>query len=159
MSLGFGVGDVIAVSTLARSVWGRFRDSSDQFNAIQTEVAGLYLALDDIANNLSGLQATDKQVKDLSVLTEGCRGVLDDTDQFILKNEILRTEPSSLGSKTQKAWRKLKWDPATVNELRDRMVSNATFLNAFNTSLARSVSSARKLNLDISDIGCMKGSV
>ena len=114
---------------------------------MKSRVAGLYLALDDIANNLSGLQATDKQVKDLSVLTEGCRGVLDDTDQFILKNEILSTESSSLGSKTQKAWRKLKWDPATVNELRVRMVSNATFLNAFNTSLARSVSLAKKLNL------------
>ena len=37
MSFGYGVGDVIAVSTLARTIWGRFRDASDQFRAIQTE--------------------------------------------------------------------------------------------------------------------------
>lgn len=39
MSFGFSIGDIIAVSALARSIWGRFRDSSDQFNAIQSEQA------------------------------------------------------------------------------------------------------------------------
>lgn len=37
MSFGYGVGDVIAVSALARTIWGRIRDASDQFHAIQTE--------------------------------------------------------------------------------------------------------------------------
>lgn len=37
MSLGYGVGDVIAVSTLARNVWGKFRDAPNQFKAIQNE--------------------------------------------------------------------------------------------------------------------------
>ena len=102
-------------------------------------VAGLYLTLDDIASNLSGLHATDKQARDLSVLMQGCRGVLDDTDLYVRKHERLGTESSSRGSKTQKAWSRLKWDPVTVNQLRDRMVANTTYLNAFNTSIARSV--------------------
>lgn len=37
MSFGYGVGDVIAVSNLARTIWAKFRDASDQFKAIQTE--------------------------------------------------------------------------------------------------------------------------
>ena len=37
MSFGYGVGDIIAISTLAPTIWGRFRDASGQFNAIQTE--------------------------------------------------------------------------------------------------------------------------
>ena len=37
MSFGFGVGDILAVSKLARSIWGQVRDSSDQFNAIRNE--------------------------------------------------------------------------------------------------------------------------
>lgn len=37
MSFGFGTGDIIAVSSLARTVWGRFRDSSEEFNSIQSE--------------------------------------------------------------------------------------------------------------------------
>ena len=70
---------------------------------------------------------------------QACRGVLDDTDLYVRKNERVGTESSSLGSKAQKAWRRLNWDPVTVNQLRDRMVANTTYLNAFNTSIARSV--------------------
>lgn len=148
MSFGYGVGDIIAVSTLARTIWGRFRDASDQFNAIQTDVFGLHRVLDDIANNLSGTQLTDKQANDLLVLIEGCRGVLDDTEKLIRKNESLGTESSGVSSRTQKALRKLKWDSATVNELRDRMISSTTFLNAFNTSLASQASRATNQKVD-----------
>ena len=74
---------------------------------------------------------------------EGCRSVLNDIDKLIRKNESLGAESPGLGSKTHKAWKKLKWDSATVHELRDRMVSNATYLTAFNISLARSVSLAK----------------
>ena len=37
MSFGVGLGDIMAVSKLARGIWGQIRDSSDQFNAIRTE--------------------------------------------------------------------------------------------------------------------------
>ena len=73
---------------------------------------------------------------------KGCRDVLNDTERYIQKNECLGSESSGLGSKAQKAWKKLKWDSNTVNELRDRMVSSTTYLNAFNTNLARSASFA-----------------
>ena len=156
MSFGYGVGDVIAVSTLARTIWGRFRDASDQFRAIQTEymlealvcfiaalmrfsVFGLHRVLDDVADSLSRLQITDKQRDSLSKLVEGCRSVLNDTEELIQKNEILDTKSSGMSSK--KILRKLKWDSTIVNELRNRMMSSTTYLNTFNTSLARSVSS------------------
>lgn len=84
---------------------------------------------------------------------QGCRSLLEDTDKFIRKNEILVTKSSGLGSKTQKALKKLKWDSAAVNELRDRMISNTMFLNAYNNSFARSVSSAETiLSRSVSDI-------
>ena len=155
MSFGYGVGDVIAVSTLARTIWGRFRDASDQFHAIQQEyilevlasfiavlisfsVFGLHRLLDDVANNLSGLQITDEQRDSLSKLVEGCRIVLDDTEKLIRKNEILDTKSSGISSR--KVLKKLKWDSTTVNELRNRVISSTAILNGFNTSLVRSVS-------------------
>lgn len=113
--------------------------SSDFGVLINFRVAGLGFVLDDIANSLPGLELTDKQARDLSDLINGCRSVLDDTENLIRKNESLGTESSGLGSKTHKTWKKLKWDSATVNELRDRMVSSTTYLNTFSTSLARSV--------------------
>ena len=89
---------------------------------------------------------------------EGCRSVLNDIDKLIRKNESLGAESAGLGSKTHKAWKKLKWDSATVNELRDRMVSNATYLTAFNTNLARSVSLAKEIlcpnELNIAHMKC-----
>ena len=127
---------------------------------LNSRVAGLCIVLDDIKNNLSGLRVTDKQAKELSELIKGCRSVLNDTEQLIRKNESLGSESSGMGAKTQKAWKKLKWDSATVNELRDRMVSSTIYLNAFNTSLARLVSSAIKwILLDVSDIANMKRGV
>ena len=105
---------------------------------INFSVFGLHRVLDDVANNLSGLQITDKQRNSLSRLVEGCRSVLNDTEKLIQKNEILDTKSSGISPK--KVLRKLKWDSTTVNELRDRIISSTTFLNAFNTSLARSVS-------------------
>ncbi|KAF6222493.1 hypothetical protein HO173_013401 [Letharia columbiana] len=66
MSFGVGVGDILAVSKLARSVWSQVRDSSDQFNAIRNEVAGLHLVLEDVAQNSSRCRLSGKQKSDLS---------------------------------------------------------------------------------------------
>ena len=115
-------------------------------------VAGLCFTLDDIASSLSGLQTTDKQANDLSTLVTGCRGVLEDAERYIRKNESLGIESPTVSSKTRKAWRKLKWDPATVNELRDRMVATATYLNTFNASLARYVLIAKLFDFEIVDV-------
>ena len=101
-------------------------------------VLGLHRVLDDVANNLSGVQINDRQRNDLSELMDGCQSVLGDSEKWLQKNEILSTESSGISSK--KILRKLKSDSTTVNELRDRMISSTTFLNAFNTNLARSVS-------------------
>ena len=103
-------------------------------------VAGLYLTLDDIAQSLSGVEVTDKQAKELPILLKGCRDVLEDAEKYVRKNESLGTDPSGLGSRTEKAWRKLKWDPTIINLLRNRMIANTSYLNTFNSNLARSVS-------------------
>ena len=79
----------------------------------------------------------DKQAKDLPILLKGCRDVLDDAEKYIRKNEVLATDSSGLGTKTQKAWRRLQWDPTVINQLRDRMIANASYLNAFNNNIAR----------------------
>lgn len=131
--------------------------ASSESNSLTNRVANLCLVLDDMKNNLSGHQITEKQAEDLSRLTKGCRSVLDDTEKLIRKNESLGAESSGLGTKTHKAWKKLNWDSATVTELRDRMVSNATYLNTFNISLARSVSPSKKSSIPkISNITDMK---
>lgn len=80
---------------------------------------------------------------------KGCRSVLEDTEKLLRKNEAFGTDSSGLGFRSEKAWRKLRWDAAAVNELRDRMMSNATYLNAFNAGLASQVSRATSDKIDI----------
>lgn len=126
---------------------------------IKSRVANLCLVLDEIEKNISTVRVTDEQAGDLSKLV-GCRSVLDDTEKLIQKNEGLGAEPSSLGSKTRKAWKKLEWDSATVNRLRDCMVYSTTSLNTFSTSLARSVLFTSKVTLlEISDFANMRQGV
>ena len=131
--------------------------NSELRSLTKSRVANLCLVLDEIKNNISSFRVTDKQAEDLSKLVLGCRSVLDDTEKLIQKNEDLGAETSGLGSKTQKAWKKLKWNSATVNGLRDCMVSSTTYLNTFSTSLARSVLFASKVTLlEDSDIAAMR---
>ena len=74
---------------------------------------------------------------DLLSLLEGCRGVLTQLEVKLTKYENLGGNPKSLSSKFQRAWNKMKWDQDEIRELRDRITSNTTLLNAFNISLTR----------------------
>lgn len=93
--------------------------------------------LDDLADKQSQLDS--EQLKKLSILTQGCREVLEDLDSVLRKNGSLNRQLSGLGSKTRKAWKGIKWDQKDIEELRSRIVSNISLLNLFNSSLARLV--------------------
>lgn len=134
MSLGIGIGDIIAVSSLARSICGQVQNSSHQFNAIRDEVAGLHLVLDDIAQNLSERQLSEKQERDLSSLIEGTGRVLEELGLVLENFQSLGKEQPTIGAKTQKVWKKLRWDQDAIKDFRSRIISNTTYLNAFNSS-------------------------
>ena len=53
MSLGFGVGEFLAVAKLANDVWQKLHDSVDQFAALCNEVAGLSSLLDEVSKTVS----------------------------------------------------------------------------------------------------------
>ncbi|MCJ1263487.1 hypothetical protein MMC22_003357 [Lobaria immixta] len=147
MSFGFGVGDILAVSKLARTTWKRFQDSSDQFKALRTEAANLCLVLDDVAQTAPGRELSEKEARTLSSLIQGCRDILADMDTMLQKYENLGTRSSSSGARTRKAWKKITWDLEEVNELRSRVISNTVSLDAFNSSLASKTFQAVKDDL------------
>ncbi|MCJ1357416.1 MAG: hypothetical protein MMC33_007412 [Icmadophila ericetorum] len=108
MSFGYGVGDIITVAQLARSIWKRAADAPDQFKIFRTEVAGLYLALGEVAKYASDLDK--KPAEDLSSLVEGRRDVLQELDTILTKHGALGSEAKGLGAKLQKMLLRLKWD-------------------------------------------------
>lgn len=137
MSLGVGIGDILAVSKLALDIWGRFQDFSDQFKAIRTEFRSLYLVLDDAAQSLPELKLSNEQRDRLKQLTDGSKEVFDELNAVIMEYEGLIVEKSSLKAKTRKTWKKITWDEQTTRDLRHRIISNTTLLNAFIGGLAK----------------------
>jgi Cdc6-like AAA superfamily ATPase len=49
----------------------------------------------------------------------------------------LQSKPTSAGKKVRRAWKRLKWEPEDICELRNRISSNVILLNTFNGRWAR----------------------
>ena len=99
--------------------------------------ASLKTVLEDLAEQMSSGQLSLQQITQLSNLVEGCRKVLEDLDSAVKKYGSLDTNASGLGPKTEKVWKKLKWDPRDVDALRLRLISNTTILDTFSSGIAR----------------------
>lgn len=98
-------------------------------------VANLKLVLDDVVQSRSKLQISEEQKEKLDALVEGCKDVLAELRAKLKKSECLDNTSQTLKVKSRKAWSRLRWDQAEIQGLRDRIVSNATLLDSFNSSL------------------------
>ena len=70
-------------------------------------------------------------------IADGCRNVLDKLGKTLDKYSELKSNPESVGKKVKRVWKRLKWEPEDIRELRSRISSNITLLNAFNGRLTR----------------------
>lgn len=133
MSFGVGAGDLIAITTLAWNLYKSCRESSEEFKRISQEVASLHVVLKETEEYLEetkGKSLSPTRGERLLTLVKGCQGVLEDLKTLVDKYE-------SLGTPQQRAWDRAKWGLENLADLRDRIMSNATLLSAFNTSLAK----------------------
>ena len=92
--------------------------------------------LRDLEDVLPERELTDRQNTHLQDITQGCRGVLIEIEKILEKYCSLDTNPKGLSGKSQWLWKRLKWEPDDVTELRSRLSSNISLLNAFNGSIA-----------------------
>jgi hypothetical protein len=100
-------------------------------------VAGLYIVLDDVARSSPVCDLNKQQRTDLAVLIQGCQDVLNTFDTILQKQGVLEGKCSGFRSKSKRAWERLKWDQGEISELRNRLVSKTTLLDAFNSSISR----------------------
>ena len=47
------------------------------------------------------------------------------------KYDELQTHGGNLDKRVKRVWKKLKWEPEDIRELRDRITSNVTLLNTY----------------------------
>ena len=149
MSFGYSVSDLIAVVQLANKVRRRFVDSPAQFRAISDEVKCLSNLLRDVEDMVPDRSLTQKQVLALQDNLNACKNLLNDLDITLDKYQILeRNGPTTLGAKSQRIWKRLKWEPADIKELRARLASNISLLNAFLGTIAISMTRATQASVD-----------
>jgi hypothetical protein len=89
------------------------------------------------AASIGVMLACSQQETELHDITNGCRNVLDKLGKKLEKYRILGSGPATVGKRVEKIWKKLKWEPKDVCELRSRITSNIALLNAFNGRITR----------------------
>jgi hypothetical protein len=58
-------------------------------------------------------------------------------EKTIDKYKELGTDSGRIGQKVKRAWKRLKWEPEDIKELRGRINTNVTLLNVFNSRLVK----------------------
>ena len=129
MSFGFEVGDVLAVSKLAWDVYTAYKDAPEDFRNISDEIKSLHIIVDRNKDRFQDKTLNSNEQVQLREILQGCTNVLGDLD-------ILHTKYMSLGSaqsssSSSQAIDRIKWSQENIAELRARLMSNTTLLNAF----------------------------
>ncbi|KAI3321369.1 hypothetical protein HD806DRAFT_503915 [Xylariaceae sp. AK1471] len=157
MSFGVSFGDLVLASTLAWKVYKACKDSGESFQRLSGEVASLHVVLKETEDYLGEFPDLDtSRVNRLRILTDGCHDTLKDLQK-------LTQSYDNLGTQVQRTWDRFRFGLEDLADIRSRLVSNATLLTAFNSSLINSSTTRieKRLNKFICEVraGYREGSV
>lgn len=153
MSFGFGVGDFVAVGGLCWKIYKKCKDSPGNYAELSGEVSALFTVVKETEELLSQQGLTRDQQGRLTTCRQGCEAVLKDLDGLLSKYE-------SLGSKSQKTFDRMGFGMEDMKDIRLRIISNVSMLDAFNNASSHA-RFEKKLNLLIAEVraGKREGSV
>jgi len=154
MSFGFSIGDFIAVIELANKIRkefvgapSQFKDISDEYvsriynrwvaNSLIHRVRSLSIVIQDVDVVLSECEPDAQQNADLQEIAGSCHNVLIDLEKILDEYGELGSHSGDLGKRVKRAWKRLKWEPEDIRELRDRITSNVALLNTFIGRISR----------------------
>ena len=111
-----------------------------------SRIKSLSIILDDVKVDLPQRDLTSKQRKELVDNFVGCYDVLNTLKETLDKYEELDSDsqgydPKSFSFKVRRGWKRLRWNPNNVKELRSRIASSISLLDAFNGRLTKYSSS------------------
>jgi hypothetical protein len=110
-----------------------------------SRVRSLSIILDDVKVVLPQRDLTSERRKELVSIIVGCYNVLNTLDETLGKYQEPGSnpkdcDPKSFRFKFRRGWKRLRWEPDEVKELRSRITSNISLLNTFNGQLIRYLS-------------------
>ncbi|KAB8238207.1 uncharacterized protein BDW43DRAFT_321254 [Aspergillus alliaceus] len=132
MSFGFSIGDLITVIEHANKLRKDFRSAPIQFKALSDVLGRLSIAMRDVEVDLSNTDLSNQQEIELQKIADSCRQVFNEFEQ-VASQYCELSESCSL----KRVWKRLKWEPNNVCDLRNRICSNICVLIAFNGRITR----------------------
>jgi hypothetical protein len=132
MSFGYGVGDLLAIGTLAWKVYKSCKGASESFRDISSEVLSLHVVVKEAEDIVFAQTLPLAKQEQLRVVGDGCRHVLEDLDNLVKKYQ-------SLGTQSKRTWDRMRWGAEDISELRARLTSHIGILTGLLAALIRSV--------------------
>jgi hypothetical protein len=94
-------------------------------------VGSLVNVLRDVDEVLPERELTSQQKTELDNIAKGCFNVLTKLKETLEKYQELDSDPNTFGRTSRRVWKRLKWEPEDIRELRSRITSNISWLNVF----------------------------
>ncbi|KAG8526459.1 uncharacterized protein KY384_000052 [Bacidia gigantensis] len=121
---GFGVGDFVAVGTLAWNVYKSCKGAPESFGNISGEVLSLHAVIKEAEETVFAQPLSQDRQHRLQTVKEGCNDVLVDLDKIVKKYE-------SLGTQSKRTWDRMRYGNEDIAEIRARLISHTTMLGTF----------------------------
>jgi len=100
-------------------------------------VRSLSIVLQDVEVALSEPDLDAQQKTELREIADGCLNVLQKLEQTLETYSELQSGSRRIGNRVKRVWKRLKWEPEDIEQLRSRIVANVTLLNTFQGKMAR----------------------
>ena len=120
---GFGVGDFVAVGTLAWNIYKSCKAAPVSFSNISNKVLSLHAVLKEADKTISRSPLSPKSQARLNTISDRCQSVLSDLQALVDKYENIETQ-------SKWTWDHIKWGAEDIVGIRSRLISNTTFLTA-----------------------------
>ena len=125
MSLGFGVGDVLAIIALARRVHTAYNDAPGDYRNISVEVKSLQILVNKAALHFESSSLSENNRQQGQEVLRGCQVVLEDL------NALIEKYPSLASTNTNQIVQRIRLGKEDIAALRLRLISNTCLLNGF----------------------------
>lgn len=103
----------------------------------KNRVRSLSIVLLDVEVVLSDRELRNEQEAELKQIANGCGNVLDQLEHTLDEYDELKSGHGSVSKRVKRMWKRLKWEPEDIKQLRSRISTNIGLLNAFTSRLTR----------------------
>ena len=146
MSFGFAVGDILAVSSFAWTLYRSCKGASSEFEEVSREVITLHTTIKELEedarnpDSLLNREGTGRK-SEIESLLRSCMTVLRELQRLVNRYK-------SLGTNHKRAWDRVKFGTEGIQSIREKLTFHTASITLFLTSLGTSALGRIEKKLD-----------